>query len=146
MSASLQDTSKYRPYLTIKQIQKILATLKGNPEPEDSDLIAALEVLVWKANQGLSKPSYTPAQTWAQKLDFEPTTQKRTSLNDRINLYIRWKSIHNHENFIASKVFSAAELALIDEYRFTASLMTTEEEMEYTSSLLTAASTERKTV
>ena len=138
MSNSPQDTSKYRPYLTLKQIQKILVSLKGNPEPEDSDLIASLEVLVWKANQGLQKASYVPAPTWAQKLDFEPTAAKRTSLNDRINLYVRWKSLHNHENFVASKIFSASEMALIDEYRFTANLMDEQEEMEYTCKLMTS--------
>ena len=135
--SSPADTSKYRPYLTIRQIQKILSTLKGNPEPEDSELISSLELLIFKANQGLSKPSYTPAPSWAQKLEMATPNKRKYTLNERVNLYVKWKHLHATD---PSKHFSPDEIAVINEYRYTSSLMSDTEELEYTNSLMPAFS------
>lgn len=134
MSQSPQNESKYRPYLTLKQITKILQSLKGNPEPEDSDLISSLEVLVWKANQGLAKPSYTAQPSWQEKMGFAESPSKTISLNEKINLYVRWKTLHGR----TKGHFTPVQQAIIDEYRYTNSLMDDAEEQEYVCALMSA--------
>lgn len=138
MSAKPKGEEKFRPYLTITQIDRILRFLKGAPEPEDSDLISALEVLIWKANRGLAKPSYTTAPTLAQKLELDPSPAKRYTLNEKIDLYVKWKSLHainsNHE--VPPATFSAEQWSVIEEYRYTAGLMSQTESDEYEAGLM----------
>lgn len=133
--------TKFRPYLTLAQIDRILHFLKGSPEPEDSDLISALEVLIWKANRGLTKPAYTSAPTLAQRLELDPAPAKRYTLNEKINLYVRWKSLHaiNSDHTVPANAFSAEEFSVIQEYRYTAGLMSQTESDEFETGLMKAA-------
>jgi len=130
--------AKFRPYLTIAQIDRILHFLKGSPEPEDSDLISALEVLIWKANRGLAKPSYTTAPTLAQRLELDPSPSKRYTLNEKIDLYVRWKSLHaiNSDHTVRPDAFSEEQWSVIQEYRYTAGLMSQTESDEYEAGLM----------
>jgi hypothetical protein len=124
------SSQKFRPYLSLRQIERILQTLKGDPEPSDSELIASLEVLVWKAGKGLQKPSYVTVPSWEQKLEFSPREARKYNLNEKIELYNRWR----HREPLTS--FSPTELAVIQEYRCINNLMSAQEQAEYTNSLM----------
>lgn len=132
MSNQSPSNQKFRPYLTLSQIQRILQYLKSTPQSEDGDLIATLETLVWKAGQGLQKPAYETAPPWAQKLGLQSAPPKTYSLRDKLNMYAHWQAHRNNPN----AVFSKEQLAVIEEYRYTNNLMTPEEESAYSENLL----------
>lgn len=59
-------SKKYRPYLSLPMLERIVSSVKANSTEVmshshiDEEIISSLEVLILKARHEITKPSYTP--------------------------------------------------------------------------------------
>jgi hypothetical protein len=59
---STAPASKYRPYLSLPAMERILSLLPSNAEsPIDYEIRIALQPMLLKASFGLAKPAHTPS-------------------------------------------------------------------------------------
>jgi hypothetical protein len=112
---------KFRPYLTVAEIQEIQAALKENPTSARMGLVRYLEGYLLKISHGQILPQHTNKPTLAQSLGFEPAAPQASKSPGE--LYIQWVS-----NPASIK---PNELDLVQSHRYTNGLMSPEEIEDY---------------
>ena len=125
-------TAKYRPYLTLDQISRILGCLESTP-PLDSELIKSLRLILLKAGQGLNSPSYIPSPSIPK-----PKIDARSlgfSEPPKIDHRIKRKELYDSYINDPLKEYSPEDLESIETYMFENELMSPEKEAEYLNKL-----------
>lgn len=127
-NSHINNYTKFRPYLTIPEMDVILGALKSTPDNIPVSLIRYLEGYIYKAKSGISSANYTarPRETLQSKLGFSDstTTILTRNLSDlKLAAYQKW------QNNPAS--CNPAELARVQMYRYENDLMDIEEEKRY---------------
>lgn len=114
---------KFRPSLTLSEIQFILSLIHPTSNPE---LRRKLEVFTLKAEHGITKPAHVVAgvKSLEESLGFSTAS----STNGKM-MYEIWLKYPNS--------LTPQQLADVQDYRFMNSLMTEEESAEYETKLLT---------
>lgn len=114
---------KFRPSLTLSEIQFILSLIPPTSNPE---LRRKLEVFTLKAEHGITKPAHVVAgvKSLEESLGFSTAS----STNGKM-MYDIWLKYPNS--------LTPQQLADVQDYRFLNSLMTEEESAEYETKLLT---------
>lgn len=115
---------KFRPSLTLSEIQFILSLIPPTSNPE---LRRKLEVFTLKAEHGITKPAHVVAgvKSLEESLGF---TSSASSANAKM-MYEIWLKYPNS--------LTPQQLADVQDYRFMNSLMSEEESAEYETKLLT---------
>jgi hypothetical protein len=125
-------TAKYRPYLSLDQITRILGFLESTP-PLDSELIKSLRLILLKAGQGLNSPAYVPASPKpridAKSLGFSESPPIK------IDHRIKRKELYNAYTLDPLKEYSLEDMESIETYMFENELMSPEKETEYLNKL-----------
>ena len=113
---------KYRPSLTIGEIQFVLSSINWSDNPEHSQLLRKLEVFTLKATHGITQASHVVVgkQSIESKLGFEADTTAEKLLE-------HWK--------INPSRLSKTQLAVVNQHRYLNDMMTPEEEANYESQL-----------
>lgn len=108
---------KFRPSLTLSEIEFILASIQWAANPQQAELMRKLEVFTLKAKHGITKASHvlTPRQSLGASLGMEPDDSMET-------LLALWNSPDTR------KALSASQLARIQHHRYINDLMSPEEE------------------
>lgn len=119
---------KYRPSLTVSEIETILEGLEyhpSNPASEISVLKSKLNVFVKKATHGITKPAHVAVgkESIESSFGFSSDTRIKT-------LYEFWR------NPAHTLPFSPAQLELIWEYAFQNDLLSPEESEMYSNYLI----------
>jgi hypothetical protein len=125
----LMSTKKYRPYLTLSEIQYLIESIKLRNDHISLDLLKYLEKYSSDIQSGLRAVNHTLKPTITESLGFsstppDPGTRDILTL---INLYTINKC------YIG---FSIPEIKILKEYRFENSQMDEDEETDYVQSLM----------
>lgn len=111
---------KYRPSLTIQEINFLLSTVRWSDHPEQAQLCRKLEVFTLKATHGITQPSHiaTGRPSLESSLGFETDAAIETLLA--------------HYAINPSRL-SKAQLARVTQHRYLNDMMSPEEEIDYES-------------
>jgi hypothetical protein len=120
---------KYRPYLSLPEMEKITAVLTKH-SPEQIDLIRYLSQYCSDIRSGYRKANHVNLLTLEQKLELEDltplsTTSLESSLQSAASAKVLWHRWVNNE------LVTPAELEIVQKYRYENDLMTPEQETEY---------------
>jgi hypothetical protein len=116
----------FRPYLTLNDIQVIVAALKYNPSSEHLKLIRKMELYCFKISTEHLASSYTPALSMAEKLELDGPEPKLDHAEIRKEAYKKWTA--NPDSC------TSVELMRAQEYMFENDLMSPEQEAMFLSS------------
>lgn len=124
---------KFRPYLTERQILRILMLCSKEPatDPEIQGIKRALSIFSFKIQEDLVDPAYTesPRQSIEEKLGF---TSGSLAISDPVTA--RKMAWEKYCSQIAE--CTEREIALAFTYKYEAGLMTDEERTEYENKML----------
>lgn len=116
--------TKFRPSLTLDEINTIIAALQSTGEAK---LVRKLHTFTLKAQVGITSPSHVtiPKQSLEDSLGFgsSPSTSSTNQGQTGEQLYEIWKT--------SPTSLSSAQLSLVAHHRYTNDLMTPEEESNY---------------
>ena len=106
---------KYRPSLTIDEIQFIIDQINWPEHPNHGDLFRKLEIFTLKAKHGITKASHVSAG--------KPSLEAQLGLatDDSIETLLK----------VPKDLLSVRQLAKVQHHRYLNDLMTPEEESEY---------------
>lgn len=122
MSNSKSIQTKFRPSLTLDEINTIVFLLNANGE---SKLAKKLNTFLLKAQIGITSPSHVtiPKQSLEDSLGFGESNQSSSSNQTIEQLYTIWQS--------SPASLSQSQLAQVSHYRYINDLMSSEEEAKH---------------
>lgn len=126
------SSKKYRPYLTLTEINYLIECIKLRRDHISLDLLRYLEKYSSDIQAGLRTPNHTLQPTITQKLGFEETPTSQDGGRD-IGTLLNIFNVNN--SYIG---MTPAEIISLKEYRFENSLMSAEEEDSYVAQLMNA--------
>lgn len=117
---------KYRPYLSLNQMNRILSVLgeTHNKKDIDDSIRAALQIIIFKANGKMIKPASIPIAAKLGLNDIPDAAKQREAV------YNKW--LIPSQRILLSK----AELDAAEEYRYMNGLMNEKDKSNYELSLL----------
>ena len=123
----MSTSHKYRPYLSLHQIE-LITTLLLSHAPEESDLIKSLQLISLKAGNGITSPAYTSRTRAPSKYSAEGLGLASPLASDsRKSAYLRWVDSPN--------MLTKTELEEANSYRYENDLMSKEEMEQWEKSL-----------
>lgn len=124
MSLSSAHRHKYRPYFSSEELLELIDLLKAHPSPRRIAMSQYLETFTLKIRHSVIIPALTTKPDLMERLGLKPELR---SEHLEENIYSRWK--------LAPETCTPEDLAVVMEYRYTKSIMTPKEEIEYETKL-----------
>jgi hypothetical protein len=125
-------TKKYRPYLTLPNLEVISTSLKGSigashpgSSTETLSLIRYIDKYISDIKSGLRESNHTLAPSMEQKLGFSSNPSQQNSLGYSL------ESLLETYSSTGFTLLNSAQITIILEYRYENDLMSEQEEIQY---------------